>query len=269
MNQKDFQRILIRAILLPVVLVALVAGIFLWQISRLLAAAQWVDHTNQVIAQAYELQKLLVDMETGVRGYLVAGNPSFLEPYERALPQVDPSFERLSNLVADNPAQVQRLAEIRPVSAKWQHYARDVIAMRDRGEDYQAYVNRAIGKDLMDTMRAQSTSFIQIEENLRNVRTRATRRAVWVAIGAVIALTLVLGGFLAYIIRRQLLSLSQTYGRALEIAEEARSVAETLAAEVTGQNRQVEQALMEARVAKERAERRVTELELAANHRGE
>lgn len=267
MDHKDFQRILIRALVLPLVLMALVAGIFLWQINRLLSATGWVDRTNQIIAQAHEVQKLLIDLETGVRGYLITGNPVFLEPYEKALPAINPSLEGLSSPVADDPAQVQRLAEIRSLHAEWQRYARDVIAMRARGGDYQAYVNQTAGKNLMDAMRAQFASFLQTKEMQRDTRTRATHQAVRAAVGTTLALTLVLGGLLAYVTRRQLLSLSRTYERALETTEEARRTAEALAAEITEQNHQVKQTLLEAKAAQEQAERRVAELELAANHR--
>lgn len=267
MDQKDFQRILIRAVVLPLVLMALVAGIFLWQISRLLSATSWVERTDQTIAQAHEVQKRLVDLETGVRGYLITGNPIFLEPYERVLPTMNPSFERLSSSVADDPAQVQRLAEIRSLYAEWQRYARDVIALRDRGEDYPAYVNRAVGKNLMDAMRVKFASFLQTKETRRDARTHAVQRTVRVMVGTALALTLVLGGLLAYFTRRQLLSLSRTYEHALETAEEARRIAETLTAEITEQNQQVKQTLLEARAAQAQAERRVAELELAANHR--
>ena len=54
-SQRDpvhFKRVLTRAVLLPLVLTALLSVLFLWQIGRLLAASQWVDHTDEVIAQA-------------------------------------------------------------------------------------------------------------------------------------------------------------------------------------------------------------------------
>jgi len=41
----------------------------------------WVDHTHIVIAEANSILASAVDMETGMRGYLLAGKNEFLAPY--------------------------------------------------------------------------------------------------------------------------------------------------------------------------------------------
>lgn len=43
----------------------------------------WVEHTHEVIQTAMEIEAKAVDMETGMRGYLLAGKPEFLNPYEK------------------------------------------------------------------------------------------------------------------------------------------------------------------------------------------
>ena len=110
----DFRRILIRAVLLPLVLSVALAGIFFWQINRLLSAAGWVEHTDEVIAQANLAQKLLIDMETGVRGYLITNDHAFLEPYEQAEPKVSPLLASLRQLTSDSrrKAAITRAASL-------------------------------------------------------------------------------------------------------------------------------------------------------------
>jgi CHASE3 domain sensor protein len=78
--QTQFRRRLTRVVALPIVLLLLLSGISIWQITRLLSALRLVDHTNQVISQANATQKLLLDMETGLRGYLLTERQNFLEP---------------------------------------------------------------------------------------------------------------------------------------------------------------------------------------------
>ena len=41
----------------------------------------WVAHTYEVIDQANSILASAVDMETGMRGYLLAGQEGFLAPY--------------------------------------------------------------------------------------------------------------------------------------------------------------------------------------------
>lgn len=117
--QINLKRRLTTAIALPVGLMLLLTGATLWQITRLLAVVKWVDHTDQVIAQANYTQRLLVDMETGIRGYLLSGEPKFLEPYQQANPLINPAFNHLANLVADNPRQTQNLTQLRSQYEEW------------------------------------------------------------------------------------------------------------------------------------------------------
>ncbi len=44
-----------------------------------------IEHDAPVIANARHLSKLVVDMETGQRGFVITGQDEFLEPYDNAL----------------------------------------------------------------------------------------------------------------------------------------------------------------------------------------
>jgi PAS domain S-box-containing protein len=219
-DQTTFRRMLTRAIVLPLILMSTLTGVLLWQISHLLSVTQWVDHADRVIAQAQHTQKLLLDMETGLRGYLITGYQDFLEPYKDAAALIGSSFETLSRLISNNPPQLRRLEELRSYYAQWSRFAKDVMALRDRGGDYQAYIRSRQDKKLMDAMRAQFDSFISLEENLRYSRSQALVRATRIVLGTAIGLTVLLGGLLALSARRQLMALSQSYARTLRVAQD-------------------------------------------------
>ncbi|MEF1231322.1 CHASE3 domain-containing protein, partial [Vibrio fortis] len=72
----------------------------------------WVVHTHKAIARAQELLSLVVDMETGQRGYLLTGDTEFLEPYHLALSVWKDKVTTLAKQVDDNPPQVERLYRI-------------------------------------------------------------------------------------------------------------------------------------------------------------
>jgi hypothetical protein len=59
-----------------------------------------VEHDQPVLANAYQLAKLIVDMETGLRGFLLTGQQEFLEPYQNGRKQfavlLDPTKNSLS-----------------------------------------------------------------------------------------------------------------------------------------------------------------------------
>ena len=225
-NPTDFRRILIRAILLPLALVGVLAGVFFWQITRLLSAAEWVEHTDQVITQAIAAQKLLIDMETGVRGYLVTADHIFLEPYEQAEPKVAPLLADLRRLTSDNPRQSTRLDEIERLYARWSLSARAAIALKDGGggSGEQLNANAREGKRLMDAIRAQIDSFVGEEDALKVARSRASQSVVWWAVGGGLLVTALLGTLLAFAVRQQLIRLSGTYAGVLGAEREQREL---------------------------------------------
>src|SRR5439155_4286772 len=74
--------------------------------------ADWVTHTYAARNAIDATRKQVIDMETGVRGFAVTDDDSFLEFYregQRALPQ---DLKLVRQLTADDPAQQQRLERL-------------------------------------------------------------------------------------------------------------------------------------------------------------
>ena len=125
-DQENFRNILKRNISLPLGIGALSALIFVGLIFFLLSTLNWVDHTQRVIGNANETAKLSIDMETGMRGFLITGDETFLQPYEIARSRMMTELSGLREMVADNPAQVDRLQAHRgPADAVERVRARD------------------------------------------------------------------------------------------------------------------------------------------------
>ena len=78
-----------------------------------------VDHTHNVIQQAMKIEAAAVDMETGMRGFLLAGKEGFLEPYFNGQQSFIKRVSDLKNTVNDNPVQVKRLEEIEQTISDW------------------------------------------------------------------------------------------------------------------------------------------------------
>lgn len=60
---------------------ATVSVISLRNLSVIEDADQWTRHTYEVLGEMSRLTGAMVDQETGLRGYLVSGDPAFLAPY--------------------------------------------------------------------------------------------------------------------------------------------------------------------------------------------
>ena len=76
------------------------------------AADQAVVHANEVKASSEGALTLLVDAETGVRGFQATGEASFLEPYDLALAQLPRTLSTLKVLVGDEPDQATRVHQV-------------------------------------------------------------------------------------------------------------------------------------------------------------
>ena len=111
---------------------------------------KWVEHTYNVIATANEILASAVDMETGARGFLLAGQDEFLEPYDSGQKRFSELVASLSITVDDNPAQVELLAQIRTTINNW----------REKVVEPQIDLRRKIGDaktmETCDTPQAQS-----------------------------------------------------------------------------------------------------------------
>ncbi|MDM0113872.1 response regulator [Variovorax sp. J22R133] len=210
-DQQDFQRLLSRNLTLPLIGGVVGAVVFVALIVYLLSVIGWVEHTDRVTRNASEVQRRLIDMETGMRGFVITGDETFLEPYESALPRIGSELVKLRELVADNPQQVDRIGRIISIQSAWNEFAREVIAKRRAGDSANESIRLGRGKRLTDEMREEFTAFVNREQALRFERNNtANRTAMWI-VGLFVLFTVVSTALLAFFGRRQLLRLSQSY----------------------------------------------------------
>jgi CHASE3 domain sensor protein len=79
----------------------------------------WIEHTHEAISDAKDLLKLIVDMETGQRGFVITGNDKFLVPYTDGITTWDSKKTVLFLKVADNPKQHQLLNSTQALKYEW------------------------------------------------------------------------------------------------------------------------------------------------------
>ncbi|MGB3292198.1 MAG: CHASE3 domain-containing protein, partial [Phormidesmis sp.] len=83
-----------------------------WSRRQERVASDWVTHTENVLKESSQLLTLLVDAETGVRGYGLTQDAAFLAPYEVATRSIPARFEQLNRLTPDDSPQQVRLERI-------------------------------------------------------------------------------------------------------------------------------------------------------------
>ena len=152
--------------------------------NSLIKNTNWVDHTHVVIREANDILAAAVDMETGMRGYLLAGEEQFLEPYNAGKVTFDKKITALQNTVSDNPPQVQLLKEIHQVILDWENNIvepniklRRAIGDAKSMNDMGAEISKAKGKVYFDKFRGQMKQFIDVEAGLIIKRQKAADEA--------------------------------------------------------------------------------------------
>jgi PAS domain S-box-containing protein len=165
-----------------------------------------VEGSQHVLLETEQLKSLLVDAETGQRGYLYTGDPHYLEPYNEAIKQVDGQLDRVASLTTDIALQRKQVQQLRDLShAKLQELA-ETIALANSGqtEEAKAQVLTNIGKNLMDEIRATISNIEGVEAGLHASRVsemkasaRSARSAFIIATSIAAAALLVFGGLLA------------------------------------------------------------------------
>jgi len=218
MDERSFQRLLRRTVAIPVILLVLLAVTLLAEILTLTKSLKWVDHAERVISNSRQLMRYMVDMETGVRGYHLTGDKTFLEPYEAAKAHISEQLALLIKLTADNPSQQQRLKEVGELDLRWMQYAEDLL-QQPAGRPVSAQEFES-GKDLMDQIRAKQREILDAEEQLRDVRYRRSTILGNVADGTAVGLSLLVAFLLFTLTRRELYALSSTYERHLKAEAE-------------------------------------------------
>ena len=105
MELKRFKRTLRQVLLLPIVACLLLACVLVWQIRGANATVGLIEESDQRIALATLIEKLVVDEETGLRGYQTTSDPRFLQPYNDAEAPMQQAIAELQSTV--RPGQQQ------------------------------------------------------------------------------------------------------------------------------------------------------------------
>ncbi|MEJ1959243.1 MAG: CHASE3 domain-containing protein [Nitrosomonadales bacterium] len=159
---------IIVAIAGAVLLITLGLILVFWSLRQIEEASEVRQHTNTLLFNADELLTSLNDAETGQRGYLLTGDSAFLEPYLAVRNSIRRRLDQLRLMTLNSPAR-NHLDVISPlIDAKLAELSHTIELRRNQDLNAAlAVVRSGLGKNLMDSIRAEMGFFIQAEENER------------------------------------------------------------------------------------------------------
>jgi signal transduction histidine kinase len=150
------------------VLVAIAAYVALYVALTDLSRARAVaTHSLQEVNVARDVRRLLIDMETGQRGFIITGEPRFLEQWEigrRTLPESVATLRR----IVDDPRQAKRAEQLETDSLAYiRDYAVPLVDAARRGEVWVRGIPASEdGERRMDSLRGQLDAYVTTEFEL-------------------------------------------------------------------------------------------------------
>lgn len=111
------------------------------RINALQRESSFISHQDREITSlANQIEKNILDMETGQRGYIITGDDKYLEPYNLGKTQWKANYDELSVLTANGSMQLQRLMGIENNIQQWIKQSGDyVIELKKRDRKLKSY----------------------------------------------------------------------------------------------------------------------------------
>ncbi|HUR46926.1 MAG TPA: CHASE3 domain-containing protein [Candidatus Saccharimonadales bacterium] len=245
LEEVSFRRVMRRATMWPAVILLVFVLLLLGVINFLLDSARMVDHTEAVLAQISRVEKLAVDMESGIRGYRLTKEVVFLEPFQRANATFAAQVAALQDLVQHDPEQLKAVKGLWESQQQWAEFADEA----QRSTQARAPVDvkgELRGKELMDALRARIARLQGHEQNLLAARSRTLARVRVFSFSGILLTALVLAPLLIANMRHGLEQLNTSYSKVLtsvELELEVRKTTEQALARAKGELERLNQTL--------------------------
>ena len=206
-------------------LLALIVGaafaVLLFSITELRTSERLARHSEEVLAAANQVERLVIDLETGMRGFVITGQDQFLEPWraaQGALPEASATLERLT-VVQEQHRRAQRITQAATSYVREYSVPLVAAARRDPTSARTVAVTEE-GKQRIDAIRAEFDRLVATERDLGVARRErsdaAARRAIVAAAGGLagsVLLVLLFAGYLTRAIVRPVLGAAAMAGR--------------------------------------------------------
>ncbi len=223
MNLNQFRRIMGQVFLVPILALAVLAIALAIQINSSADTVRQIQSSDRRIARVTLISKLLVDQETGLRGFQVTGDARFLEPYRQAEKDFDPIlnrvYDRMQQGPTADPQQAVILADVRDTYRSWKTgFASGIISAVTAGTEFRDPELNLRGKQQMDRIRTDLGSLTDLLTRQRTERIDRWQRQVKLMLRVLFGLALAAGLLIGLFVRSRLHLVSSAFRRSIEDA---------------------------------------------------
>ena len=130
---------------------------------------EWITNSYRAENKIGELKNSIVEAETGVRGYYITKDKTFLRSQQESEKNIPILYNELKALIEENPRQLAKLDTIKQlIDLRMALMNRNIASFQAAGEQTTPEVefNRRRGQAILDSIRTHSRHFISNEEKL-------------------------------------------------------------------------------------------------------
>jgi len=188
-------------------LVAAAFGVLVFAVTTLDDATKRERHAKAVSADTLQLERLVLDLDTGLRGFVLTGKEDLLAPWTSARAALPKSLRAFQQLASTTPDERRRAITL--VTSINQYVADYAVPVVDIARASPAATRQAIvtqeGARQLAAIRSRFADFLSTESALAAARTSAAQRrsdeAIAAAVVGLIASALLITGFGLYLAR--------------------------------------------------------------------
>ena len=217
MNSSSFDRILRQVLIVPVLAVLLGACALAWQINQAYRTVARIEAADETITLTESLDTLIIDQETGLRGYQTTSDPQFLDPYNQAVEAIPIQLDKLRASNSD-PAYLAAVNDLEASHDLWEDaFAEPLIASIHAGAQTSDVDLNLLGKHEMDSVRKSIVALAIASRQQRDGYIRRWRYQVRITLSGLIVFAIVIGLVIGLYSRRRLQEVSNAYRQAHDI----------------------------------------------------
>lgn len=180
-----------------------------------------VTLSYKLLQELAQLDMLLVEAETGQRGYLYTGKEIFLDPYNEANASINVQLAELREKMR-NPAQQEKLGQLQTLIKERIDYLEKTIQLQKSGREQEVkkIVSAGTGLEIMAKLRGKITEIKESENRFLDEKKKLAREAEIFSTYFALSSTLMIvgvGALISWVIIR---NIAQSLGIAVKVAEE-------------------------------------------------
>ena len=211
MNSSNFDQILRQVFFVPLLAVLLGAAALAWQMNQAYRTVAHIEAADETITRTETLEALVINQETGLRGYQTTSDPQFLAPYNDAARQFPIQLDQLR--AADStPRYKAAVNDLQASHDAWEEgFAEPLIASIQAGAQTSDVDLNLLGKRQMDGIRQRIAALAVTARRQRDEYIRRWRGQVRLMLFALVGFAVAIGLVIGLYTRRQLQEVSGAF----------------------------------------------------------